>query len=320
MTKHTQRLAVLIACGAAAPLASAQLTHYVPFNFGYAVDADLNGQGGFDLGFGANFWFDGAAPGEGSTIVEGNLGGAPGLDRMGNHATTPGPFNTAFYTFDLNNNQANGEPEDRLAPGVHWVSFIARTSTEADFGGLSFVKFFGPEILYMGKVGGNGGTEWGMDPGGNAQAAGGNVNNDTFIAVRLTIGPDANDDTAEMFINPRVGSTAPATPDLSISFNEDPNDNRGIDEIRIGGQNGPFAVDEIRIGASYADVAPGTPPMNCNAADLAAPFGSLTFADITAFLDAFSNSNPAADLADPIGSFTFADITAFLAAFSAGCP
>ncbi len=59
---------------------------------------------------------------------------------------------------------------------------------------------------------------------------------------------------------------------------------------------------------------------NCNAADLAEPFGQLTFADITAFLAAFNASDPAADLADPQGQFTFADITAFLAAFNAGCP
>jgi hypothetical protein len=58
----------------------------------------------------------------------------------------------------------------------------------------------------------------------------------------------------------------------------------------------------------------------CNVADLAQPFNSLTFADITAFLTAFNNMDPAADLAAPVGSFTFADITAFLTAFNAGCP
>ncbi len=55
-------------------------------------------------------------------------------------------------------------------------------------------------------------------------------------------------------------------------------------------------------------------------ADLAAPFGDLTFADITAFLTAFTTQDPAADLAEPVGQFTFADLSAFLAAFSAGCP
>ncbi len=58
----------------------------------------------------------------------------------------------------------------------------------------------------------------------------------------------------------------------------------------------------------------------CNAADLAAPFGQLTFADISTFLAAFTTSNPVADLAAPFGSFTFADISAFLAAFAGGCP
>jgi hypothetical protein len=62
------------------------------------------------------------------------------------------------------------------------------------------------------------------------------------------------------------------------------------------------------------------PAPNCNAADLAPPLGSLTFADISAFLAAFTASDPAADLAAPLGAFTFADITAFLDAFAAGCP
>ncbi len=58
----------------------------------------------------------------------------------------------------------------------------------------------------------------------------------------------------------------------------------------------------------------------CNAADLAAPFNQLTFADISAFLAAFTGQQPAADLAAPFGQWTFADISAFLAAFSGGCP
>ncbi len=62
------------------------------------------------------------------------------------------------------------------------------------------------------------------------------------------------------------------------------------------------------------------PASTCGPADLAEPLGQLTFADITAFLGAFTNQDGPADLADPFGQFTFADINAFLAAFAAGCP
>jgi agmatine deiminase len=58
----------------------------------------------------------------------------------------------------------------------------------------------------------------------------------------------------------------------------------------------------------------------CSAADFAEPFGSLTFADVSAFLAAFSGGDSAADLAAPAGQLTFADVSAFLAAFAAGCP
>jgi formylglycine-generating enzyme required for sulfatase activity len=59
---------------------------------------------------------------------------------------------------------------------------------------------------------------------------------------------------------------------------------------------------------------------SCNAADLAAPLGELTFGDVAAFVSAFQASDPAADLAPPSGLLTFEDVSAFLAAFSAGCP
>jgi hypothetical protein len=314
------RNAPFVACfaiAAAGSVASAQLTHYVPFEDGYTVGGDLNAQGGSDLGFGTNLWFDGSPAGEGSFIVEGSLE-ANGVDTLGNSATTPGPFNLAFYTFNTNPFTGNGEPEDALQPGVHWLSFIAQCTTEADFGGLSLVKFFGPEILYIGKVGGNGGTEWGIDPGGNQQSAGGDVNQPTFIVVKLTIGPGANDDTAEMFVNPDPGSTPPATADVTVSFNEDPSDNRAIDEIRIGGQNGAFAIDEIRIGATFADVAPGTPIQDCPA-DLAEPFGILDLADINAFVTGFTTMDPIADL-NGDGIFDLGDVTAFVNSFTAGCP
>lgn len=72
-------------------------------------------------------------------------------------------------------------------------------------------------------------------------------------------------------------------------------------------------------GALYVfNVSAG--PTGCNDADLAEPLGSLTFADISAFLVAFTGGDPAADLVAPAGQFTFADISAFLGAFTAGCP
>ncbi len=58
----------------------------------------------------------------------------------------------------------------------------------------------------------------------------------------------------------------------------------------------------------------------CNAADLAAPLGSLDFSDVVAFLGAFAGMQAPADLAEPFGSFDFSDVVAFLAAFGAGCP
>ena len=58
----------------------------------------------------------------------------------------------------------------------------------------------------------------------------------------------------------------------------------------------------------------------CNDADIAAPFGTLNFADVQAFLGAFGSGDASADLAAPMGVFNFADVQAFLGAFGQGCP
>jgi len=47
--------------------------------------------------------------------------------------------------------------------------------------------------------------------------------------------------------------------------------------------------------------------------------GDLNFLDVSAFLSAFGNQDPAADLTGE-GDFNFLDVSAFLAAFGAGCP
>ncbi len=59
--------------------------------------------------------------------------------------------------------------------------------------------------------------------------------------------------------------------------------------------------------------------IGCNPADLAAPLGQLSFFDVSAFLAAYMDSDPAADLAAPAGSFDFFDVSEFLHSFNAGC-
>jgi len=127
------------------------LTHYVPFDAGYTTGGDLNGMGGSDLGFGSNTWFDGGPAGPASSSVGmGNLNAPAGLPVAGNHGVTAvNDFNLAFYTMDRDNDGMNGEVEDRLEPGEHWLSFVARSNTEAFFGGLSLARiiheFFEPD-------------------------------------------------------------------------------------------------------------------------------------------------------------------------------
>ncbi len=262
-----QRAALTSLCGLALTVtAHGQLSHEITFDDNsYPAGFDLNALGGADLGFGTNLWFDGAAPGTGSFILPGSLTDPQGqLPTSGNHVSTAVTgFNLGFYSFDLNAANGSGEPEDALAPGEHWISFLARADANADFAGVSLVKFFGDEQLYIGKVGGAGSNTWGLDQGasGSVAVAGSDATTDTLLVAKVTIGAGGNDDFVDLFINPTLG-TLPTTPDIAAyQFNEDPNLLNGdgnrirqIDELRIGSQNGPFQVDEIRIGSTFFDV------------------------------------------------------------------
>jgi hypothetical protein len=62
----------------------------------------------------------------------------------------------------------------------------------------------------------------------------------------------------------------------------------------------------------------GSPQRSCPA-DLAAPTGILDLADLTAFVGAFVNEEPAADLGARFGVFDLADLVAFVEVFVSGC-
>lgn len=55
-------------------------------------------------------------------------------------------------------------------------------------------------------------------------------------------------------------------------------------------------------------------------ADLASPQGTLDFADVSAFLAAYSEEDAAADIASPYRQFDFFDVLYFLRNYSNGCP
>lgn len=58
---------------------------------------------------------------------------------------------------------------------------------------------------------------------------------------------------------------------------------------------------------------------SCSHADLAEPFNTLDFFDVSAFISAFNAQDESADFTND-GIFDFFDVSAFINAFSAGCP
>lgn len=98
----------------------------------------------------------------------------------------------------------------------------------------------------------------------------------------------------------------------------------------------PTSVSVLPFRFFGGDFGPGTSPTGtvfiddlclvqdmgasgCNIADLAEPYGTLNFFDVSAFLSAFGAQDDAADLNND-GVWNFFDVSAFLTAFGAGCP
>ncbi len=93
----------------------------------------------------------------------------------------------------------------------------------------------------------------------------------------------------------------------------------------LGDAAGPDNLGDVTVldlsaipGVQYVNLSAPVQE-GCNAADLAAPFGILDLADISAFVTGFTSADPIADLNND-GVFDLSDISAFVAAFTAGCP
>lgn len=89
---------------------------------------------------------------------------------------------------------------------------------------------------------------------------------------------------------------------------------RIVDDLNT--PNTGVGFEPIDMGAH--EFGPDLP--GCSVADVAEPYGTLNFFDVSAYIALYNTQDPAADLADPTGVWNFFDISAFIAEYNAGCP
>ncbi|MEZ6241422.1 MAG: cytochrome c peroxidase [Phycisphaerales bacterium] len=82
--------------------------------------------------------------------------------------------------------------------------------------------------------------------------------------------------------------------------------------------SGPGGVARSRVARLDLFCTNGC-PHDC-AADIAEPFGTLDFSDVTRFLTAFTSGELVADVSPPASGYDFSDVVGFLTAFGQGCP
>jgi subtilisin family serine protease len=165
------------------------------------------------------------------------------------------------------------------------------TSPTLDFsGGGTFTYDYWFADIPTGPVQGD---EFGVDVSTN--------NGSTWTRVRTVTSAS----TAWRTDSIEVGEEVPASATFRVRFSANDLGTQNVIEA---------AVDNLRFSRIDC-VNPPTCP-----ADLAEPFGTLNFFDVSAFLAAYNGQDPAADFAEPFGTFNFFDVSAFLGSYNAGCP
>ncbi|USN98103.1 MAG: hypothetical protein H6810_07890 [Phycisphaeraceae bacterium] len=113
------------------------------------------------------------------------------------------------------------------------------------------------------------------------------------------------------------GPLDPAFADGGILVNQGGCAPGGSINYAIGNLSGSGTLGGGRVAFYLFDI--GEPPLACNDADLAEPFGILDLADVNAFITGFTSQQPAGDLNND-GVWDLTDIGIFINAFTAGCP
>ncbi len=199
---------------------------------------------------------------------------------------------------------------DSLGPTPYTLSITGTPVAQFDLGPIG-QEF---ELFDLSTIGSNFDTELALyDAQGNLIAD----DDDGVSGSTLSLIPQVSLPAGEYYAVV-TGFNVAFGPGFGIDLREGALGSGGGDAVvNIGGFSQPASVPQDRAVWVRFRITPQGP---CSPADLAAPFGTLTFADISAFLGAFAVNDPAADLAAPFGFYTFADISAFLAAFAGGCP
>ncbi|MEM9372475.1 MAG: GC-type dockerin domain-anchored protein [Planctomycetota bacterium] len=94
--------------------------------------------------------------------------------------------------------------------------------------------------------------------------------------------------------------------------------------LRFSSQNCQSQVITFESRES-ADPEPSPPVLRltvrgCGPADLAEPFGTVNFFDISAYIGSYVQQQPGADLTAPLGAWNIFDVFAYIDLFNAGCP
>ncbi len=135
-----------------------------------------------------------------------------------------------------------------------------------------------------------------------------NDDGETFIPLE-TVGPNTPQSSGGWFeVSFRIADIITPTSQMRVRFLADDVTPGSVVEA---------GVDAFRV-AGVVCKDPG--PAGCSTADLAEPFGTLNFFDLSAYLNLFNAGDPAADLAAPFGDLNFFDLAAYLAVFNQGCP
>jgi hypothetical protein len=211
---------------------------------------DLVGQAG-GTGWGEP-WHGREGANSHGAVVDGSLNGPQAIVTNGRH----------MQTSDGDSPLLRGLAKPLFqAPGVTWISFLARNDsgqTDSTYSFLKFAAVNGSDDNAIRIAKDFYGKDWEVGVGTQTQDLGVPADNTAVLFVlRIESTGKPGSDSVQVFVNPDL-SSAPATPTSAITGLT----LKPVDEVAIQSGNGvkTFGYDEIRIGTAFADVVPAAAP------------------------------------------------------------
>ena len=149
-----------------------------------------------------------------------------------------------------------------------------------------------------------------------------------FVSGTISYGYSGNLPLGDDYLNADlIVGLSDASPGSSVRFTQDiPLETDDTTIYQFFPEESPFFFPLTDRNLVFVPLSPGgfsvtdSLPQDSCRVDLAEPYGTVDFFDVSTFIALYAANDPSVDYAEPFGQFDFFDVSAFLNLYALGCP